>query len=399
VASQYFEPQKPREKYISARFSELMLDYSCDTSNRINAKRLNRIRLENNGIQSRTICNIVEREGEKISEVIEEICQKEFENNGFSQDGIKKDETAIQVTQNSYYSEYEVREIANQSKHKIPESMIASNLYERNGTGVLQISADEVSVKKQKDTREIQDDKDQHDQIFQDDQNCKKARKQVRNTVIHLQKDDKCFIFNGHKIWDTLRMLLAFILQNNLIMQAPIVFFVDGDDTLHTCIKKMFNWVHIIIILDWFHLAKKCRERLSMGMRNRKVRNEILKKLCPLLWNGDVDGAIDLLTNIDDKVVKARVNLELLAAYLDRNREYIPCYSIRSALKLRNSSNRGEKANDLVVANRQKHNGMSWSNDGSVHQTNINTLHKNCGAEDWILKRKLTFSFDKNEAA
>jgi hypothetical protein len=39
----------------------------------------------------------------------------------------------------------------------------------------------------------------------------------------------------------------------------------------------------------------------------------------------------------------------------------IPVYAVRRQLGLRNSSNRGEKANDLLVAARQKHNGMSWS--------------------------------------
>ena len=44
----------------------------------------------------------------------------------------------------------------------------------------------------------------------------------------------------------------------------------------------------------------------------------------------------------------------------------IPVYAVRRELGLRNSSNRGEKANDLLVAERQKHNGMSWSPSGSV---------------------------------
>ena len=45
---------------------------------------------------------------------------------------------------------------------------------------------------------------------------------------------------------------------------------------------------------------------------------------------------------------------------------YIPCYALREALDLQNSSNPGEKANDLCVAARQKHQGMSWSRNGSV---------------------------------
>jgi len=53
-----------------------------------------------------------------------------------------------------------------------------------------------------------------------------------------------------------------------------------------------------------------------------------------------------------------------LITYLHRNQACIPCYALRKKLGLRISSNPVEKANDLVVSNRQKHNGMSWSADG-----------------------------------
>ena len=55
-----------------------------------------------------------------------------------------------------------------------------------------------------------------------------------------------------------------------------------------------------------------------------------------------------------------------LIAYLKRNKPYIPCYSVMKELGLCNSSAIGEKMNDLVVSERQKHNGMSWSKSGSV---------------------------------
>jgi len=48
-------------------------------------------------------------------------------------------------------------------------------------------------------------------------------------------------------------------------------------------------------------------------------------------------------------------------------------------LGLRNSSNRGEKVNDLVVSERQKHNGMSWSPEGSVALAAAITLARNQG--------------------
>jgi len=53
------------------------------------------------------------------------------------------------------------------------------------------------------------------------------------------------------------------------------------------------------------------------------------------------------------------VVFEKLIAYLNRNKSYIPCYAVRKELGLYNSSAIGEKMNDLVVSERQKHNGMN----------------------------------------
>ncbi len=47
---------------------------------------------------------------------------------------------------------------------------------------------------------------------------------------------------------------------------------------------NFYSWKENIgIILDWYHLAKKCGELLSQVMNGRKLRNEILNKLKPLL--------------------------------------------------------------------------------------------------------------------
>jgi len=56
-------------------------------------------------------------------------------------------------------------------------------------------------------------------------------------------------------------------------------------------------------------------------------------------------------------------------------------------LGLRNSSNRGEKANDLVVSERQKHNGMSWSPDGSVALAAVTALVRNQGQDTWFKQK------------
>ncbi len=60
---------------------------------------------------------------------------------------------------------------------------------------------------------------------------------------------------------------------------------------------------------------------------------------------------------------------------------------------LRNSSNIGEKANDLVVSDRQKHNGMSWSKAGSVALASLSALKRNNEYMRWFQKREIEMKF------
>ena len=103
-----------------------------------------------------------------------------------------------------------------------------------------------------------------------------------------------------------------------------------------------------------------------MSVRGGKEkRNEILQKLLRILWAGNVDNAIAYLNSLPDSAIQTQNKIRDLCAYFEKNRICIPCYALRSMFHLKNSSNRVEKANDLTVAKRQKHHGMSWSNSGS----------------------------------
>ncbi len=73
---------------------------------------------------------------------------------------------------------------------------------------------------------------------------------------------------------------------------------------------------------------------------------------------------------------------EELASYIERKSLNITCYDLRRKLGLRVSSNRVEKANDLIVGQRQKHNGMSWSSDGSGALAAVSMLMLNNDAEN-----------------
>ena len=111
------------------------------------------------------------------------------------------------------------------------------------------------------------------------------------------------------------------------------------------------------------------------------------------MWLGKLDDAIAFLQQIQPEKVKSGQSVDRLIGYFERNRDYIPCYALRKQLGLRNSSNRGEKANDLCVAERQKHNGMSWSKKGSVALATVISLHLNNEQDHWRSNHKLSFSW------
>jgi len=100
-----------------------------------------------------------------------------------------------------------------------------------------------------------------------------------------------------------------------------------------------------------------------------------------------------LLHSVKPAQIKNGKALTDLIGYLERNRPYIPCYSVRKHLGLANSSNRGEKANDLVVSDRQKHNGMSWSNLGSVALAAVTAMVRNQEYRRWFQTNTLSFTF------
>jgi hypothetical protein len=97
------------------------------------------------------------------------------------------------------------------------------------------------------------------------------------------------------------------------------------------------------------------------------------------------------LKGIEAEKVKNDEKLSKLIAYLERNKEMIPCYAIRKSLGLRNSSAIGEKMNDLIVSSRQKHNGMSWSKIGSLALAALTTAKLNGESKAWLKKRRLKF--------
>ena len=183
------------------------------------------------------------------------------------------------------------------------------------------------------------------------------------------------------------------------MIRKRLIFITDGLRSLQNSISSFMAWHPAMsLLLDWFHLVKKFREELSIACKGREIRNRHLRELLPLLWFGMVEKAKEYLKKIPEADIKNAGAIERLDGYLERNRKGIPCYALRSKLKLPNSSNPVERSNNLVTSKRQKHNGMSWSKNGSYGLTALNAVVINGGVQQWIREHTMPFELEKEAA-
>lgn len=379
-----------KEVYYSACHESHMLRLASKLSYRETESELNELRWQDddNKIKFRTLADVVERDGGEISNYIDVnanqiLKQHEFNPKTGQPAEIATVEKAVMDPQTQRISEYKVRQVLEEynaekdTEYQIDEAKI-HEVYESVEQSVC-TSVDDVLVTQQKESGRTPNPEP------------KDSKHYVKNTVVHIQQNDQKYVLTGLGIIRMLIVLTAFLLHNNLLANKELIFFTDGADDIKTAILLVFGWRAYRIILDWFHLRKKISERLSMAMKGRELRNNALKKMLLLLWRGNVDGAIEYLRGLDPSTVKNPEQIKKLIDYLLRNRDFIPCYILRKKLGLRNSSNRVEKANDLVVAKRQKNNGTSWSKPGSSGLAIVTSLLKNNEAKNWTSRRRLEF--------
>ena len=346
-------------------------------------------------IKFRTLADIVERDGREISNYIDDKTNEILTQHGFDPktgrpteiDIVEKNVLDPQTQRVSEDKVKQVLEEYNADKDKeyqIDEAKI-HEVYEI-AEQTVDISADDVLVTEQKESGRTPNSEPKDKKHF------------VKNTVIHIQQGGQKYVLTGLGIVKQLIVLAAFLLHNNLFANKDLIFFTDGADDIKNAIRAIFGWRPFRIILDWFHLRKKSAERLSMAMKGKELRNQTLKKILLFLWRGDVDGAVEYLRNLDPSTVKDTAQIKKLIEYLLKNKEFIPCYILRKKLGLRNSSNRVEKANDLVVAKRQKNNGTSWSKDGSSGLAKVTALFLNNEAKNWTRRKQLEFKLPSTTA-
>ena len=371
---------QPKERIYSLGFQEILLRVGTEVSYQKAVGMLNRL-LHREGkaaIKGRTYQDYCQRKGKELAEYQERESEKVLKAAGF--DSITGQplcaEEVPAVLRESGHTEIgeatirQAAETINAERISTNEQIQSSRQRLEATTETVYISVDEVGVKHQKEQRK---------------QAVEKQGVYVWNTVAVVQSAGKCYTLSGNDTSEVFRNLLAYLLSNQLLESRNLVFFTDGAKNIQRQIETYFSFHPYTIILDWYHLKKRCQEYLSMSVKGGKEqRNAILQKLLRILWAGNVTQASAYLRELDKAVLRPVNRIADLCGYFDKHYQHIPCYALRQRLGLRISSNRVEKANDLVVARRQKHNGMSWSVSGSSALAQISTLFINGDASFWL---------------
>ncbi len=385
TSREFFCPLQGAEKYCTEGFKELALIYGAvEGSFRKTSALINRVRhQEEGGTPFRTLQAITDQEGSLLQAHLAQKTGRIFQAHRFTPEGVPQAILPDLLTLNpSSLEDAGLKEHLSTSdlSESWQTSILDNPVVYEDSKQATNISIDDVGTKKQKEQRENKT----------PDPPPKKKREYVQNTVIHVEKDGQSYLLNGDGVGCVLRTLLAFLLHNHLLRNT-LVFFVDGH-SLYSEVIQFLSWhKNLSVILDWYHLKKKCQELLSLAMKGRELRNTVLEKLRPLLWQGLVDQATTYLERVPESEIKNADEMVHLIGYLSKNRPMIPVYAVRRELGLRNSSNRGEKANDLLVAARQKHKGMSWSKGGSVALASVTALKQNNEYTKWFQDRQLEF--------
>lgn len=220
----------------------------------------------------------------------------------------------------------------------------------------------------------------------------KRKTPRVWNTIGVVLIGNKIYRFRARGKKNAIKQILAFLLNGGFLKNADLVFFTDGAQDIKDAIATYFGFRPYYIVLDWLHVKKKTSEYISMAFGGKIAEKAAIKEeLYRYLWLGKVDSAINYLKSIDESRRKDPSYFEKLIGYLERKKPYIPCYELRRWLGLKNSSQFVEKTNDLIVASRQKNNGMSWSWNGSGALANLKTLVLNGELGRFLREHRLAF--------
>ena len=141
-----------------------------------------------------------------------------------------------------------------------------------------------------------------------------------------------------------------------------LVAITDGARNIRLLFEQVFAQP-VTLILDWYHLRKKCYQLMSMIAPNKAEKEAHLQIILAHLWQGQTHQA---LTYLQTKVmVRNPTKFEELLTYLRKHTSEIINYEKRQLAGKTIGSGRMEKGVDQTIGHRQKRKGLSWRDLGS----------------------------------
>ena len=144
--------------------------------------------------------------------------------------------------------------------------------------------------------------------------------------------------------------------------QLPVVAISDGARSIKKEVQEIFG-AQVTHFLDWYHVEAKVHQLLSQIAPNKVVKEATTQTMLQALWQGHAAEACAALRAV---AAKNGTKQGELLGYLEKNEAYLIDYEKRQQAGKVIGSGRMEKQNDVVVAQRQKRKGMSWSKQGSL---------------------------------
>jgi hypothetical protein len=255
----------------------------------------------------------------------------------------------------------------------LPKLVQSLNVYDPHSQEVL-LLGDGVCVKRQKQHRP---------RAVQAQDRPESEAKWVNTDVVMLQQPegDFAYLMAGLSQQIEFPVTLPDLVKVRLITaygqaQEPLklVAITDGARHIRLLLEQVVGQA-LTIILDWYHLRKKCAELMSMIARTKAEKATHLQALLAYLWRGQTDQAVAYLKT--EVVPRHSGKLTEFVTYLDKHTSEIIDYQRRQQAGKPIGSGRMEKGVDLTVAQRQKRKGMSWSDLGSHALALLKTVELN----------------------
>ena len=416
--SEWFRGFKPKEHVLSLGVEDILIKSAVSMSYRDSYALLNRIwdLPAEDMIRERTLWDRIDADGIKAIKIVDKTAEKALHQYHYEQAGdlvrlVQQDPAYGMGSQQNPDREQMVRTAIAQL-NSIPgrpdwAKIDAGEIRLEAPESSVCIAIDDIGVKKQKDKRQKpeagkQRNKDDPEWCHStaakltDSRLNRKApgKKYVETTNVHIVAGSRHYVITtAQGLEHAFMLLMAFLLQNDLIRNHDIVFFTDGAKCIQSCIEKYFRGHKYLLILDFYHLIKHCEQGLSMAISKPAIRNQVLYgNLSGMLWNGKTDQAIKYLSELPDSAVKNKAQLQDVIDYLERKKEGITTLSIRRWLGMKIGSRDVEKDNDIIVASRQKHNGMSWNREGSSNLSALTAMSRNGQMNSFLYGRKINFA-------